>query len=82
MDNKIEYIYIDDDRIGYKELMRRIDFEGEIYYEGKWHPENGVLSYFPDPSPGIFIDEEKALEIMKIIDKEEKFIEMGYNKNR
>jgi hypothetical protein len=45
-------------------------YEGEAYYNGEWHPFNGALSYYPDPTPGEFIDEARAKEIMKIIDQE------------
>lgn len=45
-------------------------YEGEEYYNGEWHPFKGALSYYPDPTPGEFIDEARAKEIMKIIDQE------------
>ncbi|REC62501.1 hypothetical protein DRF65_10435 [Chryseobacterium pennae] len=45
-------------------------YEGEAYYNGEWHPFKGALSYYPDPTPGEFIDEVRAKEIMKIIDQE------------
>ncbi|MCS4301037.1 hypothetical protein [Chryseobacterium sp. BIGb0232] len=43
---------------------------GEEYYNGEWYPFKGALSYYPDPTPGEFIDEARAKEIMKIIDQE------------
>ena len=47
----------------------RAPMEGEEYFNGKWHPYPGALSYLPDPSPGDFIDEEEAKEVMKQIDQ-------------
>jgi len=57
-------------------LLRAVIYEdegqqGEEYFEGKWHDFPGALTYYPDPSPGDFIDEERAKEIMKIIDQED-----------
>jgi hypothetical protein len=43
--------------------------EGEEYFDGDWHRYDGALSYLPDPSPGDFIDEEEAMEVMKLIDQ-------------
>ena len=43
--------------------------QGEEYYDGEWHQFDGALSYMHDPSPGDFIDEARAREIMTIIDK-------------
>ncbi|WP_185287846.1 hypothetical protein [Chryseobacterium lactis] len=45
-------------------------YEGEEYYDGEWHSYSGAFSYYPDPTPGDFIDEVRAEEVMKIIDKE------------
>jgi len=45
--------------------------QGEEYYDGEWHRFDGALSYYPDPSPGVYIDEEKAKEIMQLIDRED-----------
>lgn len=42
--------------------------QGEVYWKGNWHPHPGALSYIPDPSPGDFIEEEQAIEVMKEID--------------
>ncbi|HCN51493.1 MAG TPA: hypothetical protein DIT10_20805 [Chryseobacterium sp.] len=44
-------------------------YEGEEYYNGEWHSYSGAFSYYPDPTPGDFIDELRAEEIMKIIDQ-------------
>ncbi|MEJ5102673.1 MULTISPECIES: hypothetical protein [Chryseobacterium] len=44
--------------------------QGEEYYNGEWHSYKGAYSYYPDPTPGEFIDEARAKEIMKIIDQE------------
>jgi len=43
--------------------------QGEEYFGGKWHPYDGALSYLPDPSPGDFIDEQEAMEIVRQIDQ-------------
>ncbi|TZF99219.1 hypothetical protein FW781_04645 (plasmid) [Chryseobacterium panacisoli] len=72
----IDFIYVHDDEAGFKELHRRVVYDkigeiGETYYDKQWHEFPQINSYYPDPTPGEFIDEEKAKEIMKIIDKEE-----------
>lgn len=51
-------------------LMRIVMYDvagqqGEEYYDGKWHPFDGALSYLPDPFPGDFIDEQQAMEVIK-----------------
>ena len=43
--------------------------KGEEYYDGRWHPFDGALSYMHDPSPGDFITEQEAIEVMKLIDQ-------------
>lgn len=45
-------------------------YKGEVYYNSEWHPSKAALTYYPDPTPGEFIDEARAREIMKIIDHE------------
>ncbi|SDJ08953.1 hypothetical protein [Chryseobacterium jejuense] len=72
----IDFIYVHDDEAGCKELHRRVVYDqigeiGETYYNEQWHEFPQLNSYYPDPTPGVFIDEEKAKEIMKIIDKED-----------
>jgi hypothetical protein len=52
--------------------MIKQEKRGETYYNKRWHEFPQINSYYPDPSPGEFIDGVKAEEIMKIIDKEEK----------
>lgn len=47
-----------------------IGLQGEEYVDGEWHKYNGALSYLPDPSPAEFIDEARAIEVMKLIDKQ------------
>ena len=73
----IDFIYVHDDETAFKELHRRVIYDqtgetGDPYYNKQWHEFPQINSYYPDPSPGEFIDEVKAEEIMKIIDKEEK----------
>lgn len=63
-DNKENYSLIR--AVMYKD---KADYEGEEYYNGEWHPYSGAFSYYPDPTPGDFIDELRAEEIMKIIDQ-------------
>ncbi len=75
---KILYYYLDQTTIAGTEeysLLRAVMYknkgqQGEEYFNGEWHPFDGALSYYPDPTPGQFIDEAKAQEIMKIIDRE------------
>lgn len=67
---------ISDDGIEKVSLARIVIYDdigqqGEEYFDGKWHPFDGALSYIPDPSPGEFINEEHAMEIMKQIDRED-----------
>jgi hypothetical protein len=50
-------------------IYRGVGVEGDEYFNGEWHPYNGALSYLPDPSPGDFIDEQEAMEVMKLIDQ-------------
>lgn len=42
-----------------------VGFRGEAYYGGRWQPYPGALSYMHDPSPGEFIDEEEAMEVIR-----------------
>lgn len=72
----IDFIYVHDDETGFKELHRRVLYNqlgeiGETYYNKQWHEFSQINSYYPDPTPGEFIDEAKAEEIIQIIDKEE-----------
>lgn len=71
----IDFIYVHGDEAGFKELHRRVIYDqtgeiGETYYNGQWHEFPQINSYYPDPTPGEFIEETIAKEIMKIIDKE------------
>jgi hypothetical protein len=50
-------------------MLHGAGIEGEEYFNGKWHPYHGALSYLPDPSPGDFIDEQEAKEVMKQLDQ-------------
>lgn len=50
-------------------MLSGAGIEGEEYFNGKWHPYPGALSYLPDPSPGDFIDEQQAMEVMKQLDQ-------------
>ncbi|WP_074410260.1 MULTISPECIES: hypothetical protein [Aquimarina] len=43
----------------------------EEYRAGKWHQFYGTTSHYPDSYPGVFIDEKRALEIIKIINLQE-----------
>ena len=45
------------------------NMKGFIYEKGKWQESNEVFNYYPDPSPDQYINEEKANEIMKILDE-------------
>lgn len=51
-------------------LFEGIGLRGEEYYDGRWHPFPGALSYMTDPSPGEFIDEVQARDVMARIDRE------------
>ena len=50
-------------------LYEGVGLRGEEYYDGSWHPHQGVLSYMFDPSPGDFITEEEAMEAIKYINE-------------
>lgn len=75
---KILYYHFEIENICNKEnysLLRAVIYkdtglQGEEYYNGEWHREKAALSYYPDPTPGEFVDEIRAKEIMKIIDEE------------
>lgn len=75
---KILYYHFEIERICDKEnysLLRAVMYkdtglQGEEYYNGEWHREQAALSYYPDPTPGEFVDEIRAKEIMKRIDEE------------
>jgi hypothetical protein len=54
-------------------MYRGAGVEGEEYFNGDWHSYDGALSYLPDPSPGDFIDEQEAMEVMKLIDQGDRF---------
>lgn len=72
--NKVLFYHLMEDVIDGKleySLIRVIDWEGQEYFEGKWQSYPGAMSYYPDPTPGDFIDEEKAKEIMDLIDEQE-----------
>ena len=38
------------------------------YYNGKWHENIGLYSMKNDPTPGIFISKQDAMQVMKRID--------------
>ena len=57
------------DETGCKELYRRVIYNqieeiGEAYWNEQWYEFPQINSYYPDPTPGVFIDEEMAKEIM------------------
>lgn len=51
-------------------LREGIGLQGEEYYDGRWRPFPGALSYMTDPSPGEYIDEAEAAAVMKRIDRQ------------
>ena len=51
-------------------MYEGVGLRGEEYYDGRWHPFPGALTYMTDPSPGEFIDEEEAAAVMERIDRE------------
>ncbi|MBG6130664.1 hypothetical protein IWQ47_002140 [Aquimarina sp. EL_43] len=43
----------------------------EEYHAGKWQQFYGTTRHYPESYPGVFIDEKRALEMIRLIDLQE-----------
>lgn len=72
--NKVFYIanYGRENKVEDLGLIKIENFQAYEYYEKKWHETPGLYSMLNDPGPWAeHIDENRAREIMKIIDESE-----------
>jgi len=69
--NKVFHIatYGEEDRLEDLGLIKIEDFQSYEYFEKKWQETPGLYSMINDPGPWAeHVDENRAKEIMKIID--------------